>query len=74
MSLIFSIDAMPGDLIDQTCVDMQVLADKINVVVRADFNGVKLYAKPGGSAAKLLANWKAAFSSKSDFKTAWSHL
>lgn len=73
MTLIIRIDSSAGETIDRVCNDLQSVADKLGIVASSDFNGVKVYAVPGGNASTLRHAWSKAFTSDEDHKSAWSH-
>lgn len=52
------VELMAGAMIGDVCEQMQELADRLNVHVSANFNGVDLRAFVGGSAAKMLKEYR----------------
>lgn len=53
MSLILKLEAMPGDRIEDTCHEMVDLADRLNIVVKVEFNDVTLMSYWGGDPCEL---------------------
>lgn len=48
----------PGSDISQTCVDLMILAKRLGVTIRSEFNGVTLLACPDGTPEKLEREWR----------------
>lgn len=61
-----------GENIDAACRDICTLATRIGFGVEADFNGVRLVAKPNSSPDKLRSEWHQALRSESKVKMAFS--
>ena len=55
--LSITVEIMAGAHIDETCEQMQELADRLGVRIAATFNGVDLRARVGGNAQKLLGEY-----------------
>ena len=53
-----TLEAFAGSDIKQVCEEMSNLAEKIDCIVEVDFNGVKLWAKSGGSAERLMVEYR----------------
>ena len=61
-----------GESIEQACKDICTLATRIGFNVEADFNGVRLVAKPMGQPEKLRGEWVEALRSASKVKLAFN--
>ncbi len=57
-SLTVKVECSPGSSIDASCVDMCDLANRMEVTVEADFNGVKVIAFPNVDPKKLATAWR----------------
>ena len=51
------VEAFAGTTIDEACRDLCALADHVQILCEADFNGVKLWAYPGTDPGKLATAW-----------------
>jgi len=57
-TLTLKLELFAGIDIDAACRDLCELADRIGVLCEADFNGVKLWARPGNNYLELAAAWR----------------
>ena len=52
-----TVELVPGTDIEQAAKDMIALAVKLDVGVKADFNGIDIHAAKNGSASLLINNY-----------------
>lgn len=52
-----SVDLFAGIHVDEAAADLCELANRIGVRCVGDFNGVKLWARPGDDPARLVESW-----------------
>ena len=74
MSLELKFSAFGGDTIEDTCRELCRLATSLDVVATCDFNGVKLMACAGDSAASLEDEWRRELASDVPYKIARAKL
>ncbi len=51
------VEAFAGTTIEDVCRDLCALADRVGLLCEVPFNGVKLWAYPGGTPAELAKAW-----------------
>lgn len=51
------VELFAGIRVDEAAADLCELANRIGVRCEADFNGVKLWARPGDDPQRLAASW-----------------
>lgn len=56
-TLTLKLELFGGVDIEAAASDLCRLADRIGVLCEADFNGVKLWARPGDDARRLVKSW-----------------
>lgn len=57
ISIILKVELIPGTDIDDAASDMCELANRVGTLVEANFNGVKLWARPGDKPLKLAEDY-----------------
>lgn len=69
-SITIHVELSAGTMVRDAACDLCSLSDRIGVLVEADFNGVKLWARPGDNPLQLEAAYHRALSSKATYKIA----
>ena len=69
-TLTLKVELSAGTHVQDAACDLCQLADRIGVLCEADFNGVKLWGRPGDNPLKLVAAYHVALQSNSAFKIA----
>ena len=69
-TFVVHVEPFAGSDIADVCYDLTELAERCGVRVEAQFNGVKLWAKPGTDPIALRAAWDEAMRSKTPHRIA----
>jgi len=64
------VELFAGTGVREAACDMCELADRVGVLIEADFNGVKLWARPGDNPLKLVEAYHEKLHEKSTYKIA----
>ena len=67
-TLTLKVELSAGTRVQDAACDLCQLADRIGVACEADFNGVKMWGRPGDNPLKLVAAYHALLQNDSTFK------
>lgn len=70
MVLSLKVEVMAGTTIESAVSEMETLANRIGIMIEADFNDVRLMMPPNGDAETLEEGYYAAIKSTSQYKIA----
>ena len=70
MTLTLRVEAFAGCSIDDTASDLCALANRVGILCEVPFNDVKLWARPGDDASKLVDSYYRQIDSKFTHKIA----
>lgn len=73
MTLHLKFTALGGEAIEHAAAELQRLADRLNITAELQFNEVKLFAVPGGTAEALVVGYRREIHRTTTHPMAWSH-
>lgn len=71
--MFLKVELLAGTDIADAATQMGRLANKLEVTITADFNGVSIYMKPFGDIEKLVNNYSREIQKDTKPKKVWSH-